>query len=58
MTKFGSITVRKDHVLASQAPFQMSAYLQELVCLVGQSVVFSEGSMLLEKLAGVQITAK
>lgn len=58
MTKFGSITVRKDHVLASQAPFQMSAYLQELVCLVGQSVVFSEGSQLLDRLAGISVTAK
>lgn len=58
MTKFGSITVRKDHVLANHSPFQMSAYLQELTCLVGQSVVFSEGSMLLERLAGLSVTAK
>ena len=58
MTEFGSITIGKDHVLASHAPFQMSAYLQEIICLVGQSVVFSEGSMLLEKLAGVSVNAK
>lgn len=58
MTKFGSLTVRKDHVLASHAPFQMSAYLQEVICLVGQSVVFAEGSMLLEKLSRVSVSAK
>lgn len=58
MTKFGSIVVPKRHVLASDKFFQMSPYLQESVCLVAQSVVFAEGSLLLDKLAGVAVSAK
>jgi len=58
MTNFGSLTVPQSHMLLGKAPFQMSAYLQEKACLVGQSVVFSEGSMLLEQLAGISVTAK
>lgn len=58
MTRFGSISLNKQHVLAGNKSFQMSAYLQERVCLVGQSVVFAEGSMLLDKLAGIEVNAK
>lgn len=58
MTKFGSISVGKGHMLVSNTSSQMSCYLQEKACLVAQSVVFAEGSMLLDKLAGVSISAK
>lgn len=58
MTKFGSISVGKGHVLVGNRSFQMSCYLQEKACLVAQSVVFAEGSMLLDKLAGVSMSAK
>jgi hypothetical protein len=51
--------VPKGHVLlASDQVLKMSAYLQELVCYVGQSQVFEEASEQLWKLAAVEISAK
>ena len=38
--------------------FQMSPYLQELVVFCGQNHVFEDASEQLERLAGVEVTAK
>lgn len=38
--------------------FQMSPYLQDLVAFTGQNHVFEDGSEQLEKLLGLQVTAK
>jgi hypothetical protein len=51
--------VPKGHVLlSSDQVFKMSAYLQELVCYVGQGQVFEEASEQLWKLSAVEISAK
>lgn len=39
-------------------PFQMSPYLQERVCFVGQKEVYQEASTTLDELVGVAVTAK
>jgi uncharacterized protein YaeQ len=53
------ISVNKTHRFCrTPYGFQMSPYLQELTVLTGQQCVFEDGSEQLEKLAGVEITAK
>lgn len=39
-------------------PFQISPYLQERICFVGQQAVFEEASTMLRELVGVVVTAK
>lgn len=39
-------------------PFQMSPYLQERVCFVGQKEVYQEASTTLDELVGVAVSAK
>ncbi len=49
----------KDHVMCqSTSKFVMSQRIQEILCMLGQSVVFEEGSEILEKLLGLSVSAK
>lgn len=58
-TRFGTIEVPNNHILnKSGGSFQMSSYLQELVCYIGQSNVFEEGSKILLKTNGIEVNAK
>jgi hypothetical protein len=45
-------------VVQAAPPFQMSPYLQERVCFVGQKEVYQEASTTLDELVGVAVTAK
>ena len=59
MTRFGKVEVLKDHVMChSTSKFVMSARIQEILCMLGQSVVFDEGSEILEELLSLKIPAK
>ncbi len=58
-SKYGWVSVNKDHPYCDcPAGFSQSAYLQEQVVLLGQACVFAEGELLLEKLSGIQVSAK
>ncbi len=51
--------MRKDHLLGqSSSSFSISSYAQELMCYVGQHMVFTEAEELFLKLKGVSINAK
>ncbi len=59
MTTFGKVEVLKDHVMCqSTSKFVMSSLIQEILCMLGQSVVFDEGSEILEELLNLKIPAK
>lgn len=58
MTTYGRVEVPKRHILASQHPFSLSPYLQELMVYVGESLVFEESAHLLEKLLHTSVNAK
>jgi len=45
-------------VVQAAPPFQMSPYLQERVCFVGQKEVYQEASTTLDELVGVAVSAK
>ncbi|MCH7876209.1 MAG: hypothetical protein IH965_13030 [Gemmatimonadetes bacterium] len=58
-TTFGWLTCPKRHVLThSEHSFQISPYLQERICYVGQEAVFEEASTMLRELLGVAVSAK
>lgn len=49
----------KEHVLAqSPSSFGISSYAQEMMCLVGQQMVFEDSENMLKALKGVNINAK
>ena len=55
----GKIVVPKGHaILHSKGGFQISPYLQEIACYVGQESVFEGGSEMLSKIAGIKMNAK
>lgn len=55
----GKVIVSKKHPL-SETPnsFQMTPYLQDQVCYIGQKEVFEEGSETMERLIGVEVSNK
>jgi len=58
-TCFGKIEMSKTHPIAQHTShFGISSKLQELLCLVGQAYVFEEGSEILDKTLGINISAK
>lgn len=58
-TSFGWLDCPKPHVLTqSEHGFQISPFLQERICYVGQEAVFEEASTLLRELLGVAVSAK
>lgn len=58
LTSFGKLELKKGHVLLKgTSQFGISQRVQELFCLVGQSVVYQEGCELLESLMGLQVSA-
>ena len=58
-TSFGWLTCPKRHVLThSEHGFQISPYLQERICYVGQETVFEGASTMLRELLGVAVSAK
>lgn len=55
------MSVASSHCLvpsAGKRGFRTTAYLQDLACYVGQSLPFDEGSEVLAKLAGINLTDK
>ena len=52
--------VSEDHLLyrGHQNRFRMSAYLQEMLCWLGQECVFDKASEALEKLCHLQVSDK
>lgn len=55
----GSLEVNKDHILnQSGGNFQISSYLQDILCYLGQLTTFEEGSEVMEKLTGQKVNAK
>jgi hypothetical protein len=60
MTRFGLQLVPTNHCLSTpgRAGFRISPYLQELGCYVGQQAPFDEASLLLKRLAGVDLSDK
>ena len=58
MTSVGKLTLKKGHVLQSRySGFSISPRLQQLVCLTGQSLVFSEASNVILDFLNVDISA-
>jgi len=50
------LELRKDHILSSgTSKFAISERVRTTMCLVGQAVVYEEGSELMEELMGVQV---
>lgn len=58
-TQWGEVIIAKTHPLA-QCPngFRMSSHLQEVITYLGCEYVFEEASGVLEKLLGVEVSAK
>ena len=58
-TSFGKIALDNEHLLAqSTTSFGISSYAQEMICYVGQQMVFEDASELLNKLKVVDINGK
>ncbi len=57
LTILGRIDLKKDHLLQHQA-FKMSMYIQSLICLLSQGSVFEDASQILERLLGIDLSAK
>jgi len=58
LTGFGKIVLKKSHTLANgTSKFGISQRMQELFCLVGQSLVYEEGCELFASLMGVDTSA-
>ena len=56
LTSLGRLEIKKGHVLCQgTSKFVISERMRTLMCLVGQSVVFEEGSELLSQLLGVDV---
>lgn len=59
MTAFGKVEVLKGHVLSqSTSKFGISQRTQMILCMLGQSMVFEEGSEVLQELLGLNMSAK
>lgn len=57
-TTFGWIESPKTHLMSETAHgFQMSRYLQDRVCYVGQNEVYEEGSECLQEMLGVEVSS-
>ena len=52
------IIPKKHHLCDTSNGFQMTPYLQDQVCYIGQKEVFEEGSETLERLIGVEVSNK
>lgn len=58
LTSFGRLELKKTHILSKGTKkYGISERLRGLMCLVGQSVVYEEGSELFRELMGVEICA-
>lgn len=57
MTLFGRVDLAKTHILQHKA-FKITMYLQSLICLLAQDVVFESASELLNKLLNIDLSAK
>jgi len=58
LTGFGKLELKKGHILLNgTSKFGISQRMQELFCLVGQSVVYNEGCELFEALMGIETSA-
>ncbi len=58
-SSLGEIIVpQKHHFSETPNGFQMTPYLQDQVCYIGQKEVFEEGSETLERLIGVEVSNK
>ena len=57
MTIFGRVDLSKAHVLQHDV-FKITMYLQSLICLLAQDVVFDGASQLLNKLLSIDLSAK
>ena len=59
MTTVGKLEVPHAHVLHySHGEFNISAFLQNHLCFLGQELVFTDASETLQRLLGVQANAK
>ena len=57
-TSVGKLTLTKDHVLQSRhSGFSISPRLQQLMCSLGQSLVYSESSKILHECLGIEVCA-
>ena len=57
MTTLGKVDLSKHHPLCtSKNNFGISVHMQELMCYTGQSMVYKEAELLLEKTLGVEIS--
>jgi len=58
LTSFGRLELKKTHQLANgTSKFRISERMRSLICLVGQSVVYEEGSELLASMMGLEVCA-
>ncbi len=57
MTIFGRVDLRKGHLLQHQT-FKITMYMQSLMCMLAQSVVFDEASRMLDRLLNIDLSAK
>ena len=58
MTSLGKLELKKGHVLlGGTSKFGISQRMQSLMCLLGQSVVYEEGSELFDKLLNIKVVA-
>lgn len=59
MTIFGQVEAKHEHCLHnSGGSFNMSAYLQETVCYIGQNEVFVNGEATVKKFFDIEVSAK
>jgi len=57
LTLFGRVDLPKTHLLQHNA-FKITMYLQSIICLLAQDVVFESASQLLNKLLNIDLSAK
>ena len=56
MTTVGKLTLSKDHILQSKhSGFSISHHLQQILCLLGQSKVYSEASEIVNELLHIDV---
>lgn len=60
MTSVGKITVKKKHIIEEQRrkDFDISAFMQQQICFLGQEKVFATAAECFASITGVQINAK
>ncbi len=57
MTTLGKLTLRKDHILCGMSTkFAITNYLQIIMCMLGQSKVYSEASQMLKELLHIDVS--